>query len=236
MQGKTVMLFGSRFRSGLGLEKGKVIAMDRFRNSQSLSPVRQAEAYWTALRGDGDIPRRSQIDPRGIESLLEYAFILERIAPGICRFRLAGHHLTGLAGMEVRGMPLTSFFSVEGRKAISSATEKMFDAPAVVQLDLSSESRLGRSSVMGHMLLLPLRSDLGDVTRALGVLVTEGRPNSGQCRFNVDHTEIRHVHGLGHHSIVCDDHNLDQTIAGFGEAQSNFAESGSHLRLVVSRD
>lgn len=231
------MLFGSRFRSGLVSEKGKVVAMDRFRNSQSLSPVRQAEAYWTALRGDGNIPRRSQIDPRGIENLLEYAFILERIAPGIARFRLAGHHLTELAGMEVRGMPLTSFFGVEGRKAVSAATEKMFDAPAVVQLNLISEPRLGRSPVVGHLLMLPLRSDLGDVTRALGVLVTQGKPGSGQCRFNVDHTEIRHVHGLGHTPEGQQDARIsDQSVTEFAEDQSEYDPRGSHLRLVVSRD
>lgn len=236
------MLFGNRFRTGFGSERGKVIAMDRFRNGQNLPPVRQAEAYWTALRTDGDIPRRSQIDPRGIENLLEYAFILERIAPGIARFRLAGHHLTGLAGMEVRGMPLTSFFSVEGRKLVSAATEKMFDTPAVVQLQLASQARIGRAPVEGHLLMMPLRSDLGDVSRALGVLVTKGRPSSGQCRFDVEHTEIRPVSG------PCADGPEEdvlpaaaafeqyQPMAGFAEDQQPLAARGSHLRLVVSRD
>jgi len=36
---------------------------------------------------------RSQIDPRGLEQVLPSAFILERIAPGVARFRIAEHHL-----------------------------------------------------------------------------------------------------------------------------------------------
>jgi len=232
------MLFGKRFRAGSGPEKGKVVAMDRFRNGKSLPAVRQAEAYWTALRTDGEIPFRSQIDPRGIENLLEYAFILERIAPGIARFRLAGQHLSTLAGMEVRGMPLTSFFSVEGRRTVSAATEKMFDTPAVVRLELTSQSRIGRSPVKGHLLMMPLRSDLGDVSRALGVLVTDQKTASGQCRFDISSSEISHVAGpvAETDASLTTEPDIAEDIAGFAEEQSPLAARGNHLRLVVSRD
>ncbi|MFC3118128.1 PAS domain-containing protein [Jhaorihella thermophila] len=84
--------------------------MDRFRSGQSLSPIRQAEAYWIALSENGTIPRRTQIDPRALENILPQTFILERIAPGLARFRLAGQHLCALAGMEVRGMPFFGLF------------------------------------------------------------------------------------------------------------------------------
>ena len=90
------------FGTGSGSELGKIIAMDRFDSGRSLSPIRQAEAYWTALLTGEGVPMRSQIDPRGLENILEYTFILERIAPGLARFRLAGSHLNNLAGMEVR--------------------------------------------------------------------------------------------------------------------------------------
>jgi hypothetical protein len=232
------MLFGKRFRAGQEPEKGKVVAMDRFRNGKSLPAVRQAEAYWTALRTDGEIPFRSQIDPRGIENLLEYAFILERIAPGIARFRLAGQHLSALAGMEVRGMPLTSFFTVEGRQVVSAATEKMFDTPAVVRLDLTSQARIGRSPLKGHLLMMPLRSDLGDVSRALGVLVTGQKAGSGQCRFDISSSEISHV--AGPDAKADTDLNVvpgvSDHLAGFAEDQSPLASRGNYLRLVSSRD
>lgn len=216
--------------------------MDRFRTDQGVSPVRQVEAYWTALRQDGEIPVRSKIDPRGLENILTYAFILERVAPGIARFRLAGSHLIGLAGMEVRGMPLTSFFTPAGRKIVGAATERMFEDPAVVQLDLLSEPRFARSSVEGQLVMLPLRSDLGDVSRALGVMVTDGRPNSGQSRFNITHTEIRQVFAepaAAPASAFDLDTARDPQFAelGFAEEQVPLSRHDtSYLRLVVSRD
>ncbi|MEM1421046.1 MAG: PAS domain-containing protein, partial [Pseudomonadota bacterium] len=51
------------------------------------------EAYWEGLRAGRLVPRRADVDPRGIDQALEYSFILERIAPGMARFRLAGMHL-----------------------------------------------------------------------------------------------------------------------------------------------
>ncbi len=102
------MLFGGRNRNGQNPGEDKVIAMHRFRSGKSLSPIRQAEAYWSALRTGSEIPFRSQIDPRGLENILRQTFILERIAPGIARFRLAGGQaLNEMAAMEVRGMPLS---------------------------------------------------------------------------------------------------------------------------------
>ena len=98
------------FGNGSGSNFGKIVAMDRFASGRSLSPIRQVEAYWTALLTGDSVPMRSQIDPRGLENILEYTFILERIAPSLARFRLAGSHLNNLAGMEVRGMPLTAFY------------------------------------------------------------------------------------------------------------------------------
>ena len=92
------------------------------RRSEILFPaLREVEAYWSGLRDGRAMPARADVDPRGIQSALEYAFILERIAPGVARFRVAGMHLNDLMGMEVRGMPLTAMFVPEGRKEISAA-------------------------------------------------------------------------------------------------------------------
>lgn len=58
--------------------------------------IAQTEAYWEALRGTRLMPDRADVNPRGIENLLEYAFIGERIAPGLVRLRLAGMHMSDL--------------------------------------------------------------------------------------------------------------------------------------------
>lgn len=185
-------------RSSVSSGNGKVIQLDRFLNGVSLSPIRQIEAYWTALREDGGIPMRSQIDPRGMSTTLEYTFILERIAPGMARFRIAGQHLCSLAGMEVRGMPLTAFFTPVARPEVSATLEHIFDTPAVAELDLKGEiARTGAPSVSARMLMLPLRSDFGRVDRVLGAMMsTEKRtPSRTPVRFEIASAQIRAVDG-----------------------------------------
>ena len=89
----------------LGLKSfGNVVLMkpkQEPHNTRSL--LWQMEAYWRALPRSQIVPRRSDIDPRGVENLLRHAIILERVAPGVARFRIAGQHLSDLTGMEVRG-------------------------------------------------------------------------------------------------------------------------------------
>ncbi|MAC80741.1 MAG: diguanylate cyclase [Rhodobacteraceae bacterium] len=173
--------------------------MDRFLDGASLSPIRQIEAYWTALREDGRIPMRSQIDPRGMGSTLEYTFILERIAPGMARFRIAGQHLCTIAGMEVRGMPLTAFFTPVARPEVSATLEHVFDTPAVAELDLRGEvARTGAPSIAARMLVMPLRSDFGRVDRILGALMSteRGKPDRTPVRFEIASSRIRSVDGI----------------------------------------
>lgn len=185
------------FRGHDGADKktglDKVVAMDRFRARSNVSPLRQAEAYWSALRRGDEIPSRSQVDPRGLENILSQTFILERVAPGIARFRLAGQRVNELAGMEVRGMPLTAFFTVDARKTISAALEHMFEDPSILEFDLKTEATRMRGSRTARMILLPLRSDLGDVSRALGVLVSEGAASRVSQRFSVESYDVRKV-------------------------------------------
>lgn len=177
---------------------GKVIQLERFLDGVSLSPIRQIEAYWTALREDGGIPMRSQIDPRGMGPTLEYTFILERIAPGMARFRIAGQHLCTIAGMEVRGMPLTAFFTPNARPEISATLEHVFDAPAVAELDLKGEvARTGAPSIAARMIVMPLRSDFGRVDRILGALMSteRGRPERTPVRFEIASARIQPLDG-----------------------------------------
>ncbi|WP_291738105.1 PAS domain-containing protein [Leisingera sp. F5] len=171
----------------------KVVSMNRFRKGGTPSPLRQAEAYWTALRRGDDVPSRSQIDPRGLENILSNTFILERIAPGIARFRLAGTLVNEMAGMEVRGMPVTAFFTTEARKQLSSAMEHMFETPAIVELELQIEAPRQRTPREARMLLLPLRSDLGDISRVLGVLVADEGTAATSQRFSITSIEMRTV-------------------------------------------
>lgn len=159
--------------------------MAGFDKSSGNRVVSEVRAYWEALRQGRDVPMRSDIDPRGIENALEYAFIVERIAPGMARFRLAGMHLNDLMGMEVRGMPLTAMFAPVGRKRIAEALEACFNGPNVVEMTLEAESGVGKPPMTAKLILLPLKSDLGDVNRAIGCLVSDGPIGRTPRRFEL---------------------------------------------------
>ncbi|WEJ11322.1 PAS domain-containing protein [Sinorhizobium prairiense] len=58
--------------------------------------------YWNEVRGDRDLPRRDEIQPADIRSLLPNIFILQAEADGGIHFRLAGTHICGLFGDELR--------------------------------------------------------------------------------------------------------------------------------------
>ena len=131
------------------------------------------------------MPQRSEIDPRGLKGALEYCFVLERIAPGLARLRVAGAHLGDLMGMEVRGMPLTTFFTPTNRRIVADTLEEVFQTPAMCTLNLSAAAAPARPALEARLILLPLKSDLGDISRALGCLVAKGDIGAAPRRFDV---------------------------------------------------
>lgn len=147
------------------------------------------ETYWSSMRREGGVPFRTQIDPRGIESLLGNAFVAEKIAPGLARLRIAGNHLSDVMGMEVRGMPLSSLIEPEDRDQLADALVDVFERPATLRLELTTKAGFRQPPLTGTMLILPLRSDLGDISRALGCLVSQGAIGSTPRRFSI--TECR---------------------------------------------
>ena len=151
-------------------------------NDTGLSNLR---AYWEALRGDDPVPRRAQVDPRGIERALGIAFLAERVAPEVARFRVAGMRVNGLMGMEVRGMPLSALFEPEARDPFAQALRQVFDSPAIAELSLRGAPGLGQPRLDGRMLLLPLRADDGTVSRVLGGLAMSGKVGSVPRRLAV---------------------------------------------------
>lgn len=170
-----------------------ILAMSQYQPDTGYAAIAQVEAYWEALRGSRLLPKRSDIDPRGIEQALENAFILERIAPGIARLRIAGSHLNDVMGMEVRGMPLTSFFVPAARAEIADLLEVVFQTPAVSTLNLRSTVAAGCPELEARLILLPLKSDLGDVSRVLGCLVVKGQIGLAPRRFEIARKEVMQI-------------------------------------------
>ncbi|MEO9821691.1 MAG: PAS domain-containing protein [Paracoccaceae bacterium] len=230
-----------------------VVAMTEFRTEIGYSAISQVEGYWEDLRGMRMMPKRSEIDPRGIETALEYTFVLERIAPGMARLRIAGSHLSDLMGMEVRGMPMTSFITPSGRRQLSDALEEVFQRPAVCELRLAAESGRDKPIMDARMILLPLKSDLGDVSRILGCFVARGDIGRSPRRFDVVGAKIRPITASATAPASQDEPTakpkptIPTQIKGFAEDKPPFEEAPTkqpptkgggapYLRLVKSED
>jgi hypothetical protein len=202
---------------------------DAYEVTRTEAHLRAFRAHWEACRNGHDVPNRSDIDPRRIAPLLANAFIAERIAPGVVRLRVAGMKLGDLMGMDVRGMPLCSFIAPADRAAFALHLVDLFDRPASLRLALKGGPGPGRPAapLSGTMLLLPLRSDLGDVSRALGCLVvTQGRIGPAARRFNIENAQVMPLSGSAHRPPF-------SVIEGARTAPKMAARPRPHLRLVT---
>ena len=197
-------------------------------------PLREVRAYWEGLRQNGAVPSRDAVDPRGLAGALEQVFMIERIAPGLARFRLVGSRITDLVGCEMRGMPFTALFDPMGRSKIGPLLEGLFAGPAILQVDLEAERGIGRPAPRAHLMLLPLMSQVGKVDLALGCLTLDAPIGRAPRRFAIARSLVEK---LGTVSAT-----VDALTPEFAEAQADFVmprpprSEGPHLRLVHSAD
>lgn len=151
------------------------------------------ETYWRTLRHARHIPMRNDLDPTKIDRALPYAFILQRVAPGTARFRVAGQRIHDLLKMDARGMPFTTLFEPAARETVSDLIETAFAEPAILGLPLVSERAVLRPQLHGAMLLLPMQDDHGQTNRLLGAFVTPDAAQSRPRRFGInDQVQMRH--------------------------------------------
>ncbi|MEX5728940.1 hypothetical protein Ga0609869_002293 [Rhodovulum iodosum] len=142
---------------------------------QDFATLATVEAYWEGVRGGRPCPPpRAAIDPRGLEGALSGAFLVERIAPGQARLRIAGRDLAAMMGMDTRGMPLSALFLPEARARLEGVLELLFDGPARLEVALAAPGAAGAPRLKARMLLLPLCDREGHVSRALGALELAG--------------------------------------------------------------
>ncbi len=168
-----------------------IIPLHRGRPRQGMNALRLVEGYWSALCKKGDLPQRSDVHPRALNDVLAHVFILERIAPGLARFRVAGRQLSKLAGIEVRGMPISTFFHTSRRQDICSALDTCFEGPSIVEASLSAHSLKRGPDVEGRIILLPMRSDDGTVSRCLGAVQMSDRLVSDAYRLSLGMCDVR---------------------------------------------
>ncbi|MCX7300045.1 MAG: PAS domain-containing protein [Rhodobacterales bacterium] len=182
-----------------------------------MSMLAELEQYWRELRGARKLPVRTEVNPAQIDAILPHSFILERVAPGIGRIRVAGEALNVLLGMEARGMPLSEFLATAARPVLARYLEQVFAAPAILELPLILPRGNGRSRLTARMLVLPLLGSDGTMSRALGALVVDGVPGRAGRLFDIPEDQ----------AVRCE--VLEQM-----PVRVTGGRDRSHLKLVVS--
>ena len=92
--------------------------------------------YWNRLRNGRPAPRRHEIEPADIRSLLGDTFILEEDTRGQAIFRLAGTRLCALFGQELKGFVFASLWNDRDRRIVTRLAGNAFRDNCVVVLSL----------------------------------------------------------------------------------------------------
>lgn len=180
------------------------------------------KSYWERLRAGRIAPYRAEIDPRQFESALENMFIIEKIAPETMRIRLAGMKICEMMGMEVRGMEPGFLVDSEDRLRFDRLLNVVMGEPAVVELKLEAPGRVGRHQAT--MLLMPLRSDFGDINRVLGCTSSDSEQFAAPLAFSIRDVSVTPIEP----SAAVENR---QPMPGFAEEPTEFAGAPGAPRL-----
>lgn len=174
------------------------------------------KSYWERLRAGRIAPYRAEIDPRQFESALENMFILEKVSADNMRVRLAGMKICEMMGMEVRGMQPGYLIDEVDRLRFERLLNVVMNEPAVVELKLEARNRAG--TYRATMLLMPLRSDFGDINRVLGCTSGEGEFYAPPLSFTIQDVAVTPIEPSQAAAEAA-----HRPLPGFAEEQAPFA-------------
>lgn len=186
------------------------------------------ERYWASLTRPGRVADRSDIDPAALGGLIEDCLMLERVAPGVARIRVAGQRVAALTGPDPRGLALGALFDAGSRADLAALTEAAFATPAIVEFPLRSGGDPWQHCLEGRLLILPSRDGFGRINRALAALVLSGRRGQGARRFVLPDDGTRRVQPIRHLTVAS---GTDRRLA---PAPTEKAKRHPTLRLVVN--
>ncbi len=180
------------------------------------------KSYWERLRAGRIAPYRAEIDPRQFETALENMFIVERIAPDNMRIRLAGMNICEMMGMEVRGMQPGFLIDEADRLRFERLLGVVMAEPSVVELKLAADGRACR--YRATMLLMPLRSDFGEINRVLGCISGQGEIQAPPLAFRIEEVAATPIEPSQSAEAL-------RALPGFAEAQAGFEPGPAAPRL-----
>lgn len=126
-------------------------------------------AYWNGVRGERMAPRRFEIEPARIATILPETFILERLDTDTFVYRLAGTRLCEQFGVEFRGTNFLDGWSEDDRHIIAQQLAQAAAQGGVVVLDAEAGVLDATSPCVSfEMTLMPLVHTSSQVSRLLG--------------------------------------------------------------------
>lgn len=150
--------------------------------------------YWNDVRGDRLAPRRFDIEPSQIASILAETFILE-CPPDHSRyeFRLAGTKICEQFGWEFRGLDFRHLWSDEDADTLVRAMNETLPRGGVLTVEFEAHTLGKERSAQFEALLLPLVHTANSVNRVLGAVSAMsgeawlGSERLGKARLGATH-------------------------------------------------
>lgn len=130
--------------------------------------------YWNRLRDGRTAPKRTDIEPADIKSMLADTFILEKDARGEAVFRLAGTRLCAAYGRELKGFSFSSLWLPKDQQMVNRLAHSAFLAKSVVVIAFDGLSKNRRVNSF-ELLLLPLDGGKEN-PRSLGAVTALEKP------------------------------------------------------------
>ena len=130
--------------------------------------------YWNRLRDGRPAPKRTDVEPADIKTLLADTFILEKDTRGEAVFRLAGTRLCATYGRELKGFSFPSLWREKDQRLLFRLVDGVFRQKSVIVLGYEGLSGNGRSNQF-ELLVLPLDGGVEN-PRCLGIVSAAEKP------------------------------------------------------------
>jgi hypothetical protein len=137
---------------------------------------RQLYAYWDGVRNGRIAPRRFEIEPAKIASLLPETFIAECAGLLGFRFRLAGTKICEQFGRELRGVDFLTLWEAEDRDAIATLVRNVLADGAVGHGIFKAYTNQAPRQASFELTLMPLIHTGQTVNRLLGAITAIDPP------------------------------------------------------------
>jgi hypothetical protein len=132
-------------------------------------------SYWNDVRGERIAPRRFDVEPAQIGSVLAETFILECDEGADACFRLAGTKICETFGREFRGASFLGLLKTSDRAAVLEQLHEIQKQGVVVVLMAEAVVEPGKR-VTFEMVLMPLVHSGASISRILGAITAVNPP------------------------------------------------------------